>query len=40
MAVIKYKNHPRLKAITDRMEKLGQLIFNFKFTSHKEKKGS
>ena len=38
MAIIKYKNHPRIKAITDRMEKLGKPIFNFKFTSHKEKK--
>ena len=36
MAVIKYKNHPSIKAITDRMEKLGNPIFNFKFTSHEE----
>ena len=36
MAIIKYKNHPRIKAITYRMEKLGKPTFNFKFTSHKE----
>ena len=36
MAIIKYKNHPRIKAITDRMEKLGKPTFNFKFTSHEE----
>ena len=36
MAVIKYKNHPSIKAITDRMEKLGNPIFNVKFTSHEE----
>ena len=36
MAIIKYKNHPSIKAITDRMEKLGKPTFNFKFTSHKE----
>ena len=36
MAIIKYKNHPSIKAITDRMEKLGNPIFNFKFTSHEE----
>ena len=28
MAIIKYKNHPSIKAITDRMEKLGKPIFN------------
>ena len=31
------KNHPSLKAITDRMEKLGKPTFSFKFTSHKER---
>ena len=36
MAIIKYKNHPSIKATTDRMEKLGKLIFNFKLTSHEE----
>ena len=36
MAIIKYKNHPNKKAITDRMEKLGNPVFNFKFTSHEE----
>ena len=36
MAIIKYKNHPSIKAITDRMEKVGKPTFNFKFTSHKE----
>ena len=34
MAIIKYKIHPSIKAITGRMEKLGNPIFNFKFTSH------
>ena len=34
MVIIKYKNHPSIKAITDRMEKVGKLTFNFKFTSH------
>ena len=37
MAIIKDKNHPSIKPITDRMEKLGKSIFNFKFTSHEEK---
>ena len=36
MAIIKCKNHPSIKAITGRMEKLGNPIFNFKFTSHEE----
>ena len=36
MAIIKYKNHPSIKPITDRMEKLGKATFNFKFTSHEE----
>ena len=36
MAIIKYKNHPRIKAITDRMKKLVTPTFNFKFTSHEE----
>ena len=36
MAIIKYKNHPSIKAITDKMEKLGKPTFNFKFTSHEE----
>ena len=36
MAIIKYKNHTSIKAITDKMEKLGMPIFNFKFTFHKE----
>ena len=36
MAVIKYKNHSGIKVITDRMEKLGETTFNFKFTSHDE----
>ena len=36
MAIIKYKNHPSIKAITDRMEKLGNQIFKFKFTSREE----
>ena len=36
MAIIKYKNHPSIKAITDRMEKLGKPIFNFKFTCYEE----
>ena len=34
MAIIKYKNNPNIKTITDRMEKLGDPIFNSKFTSH------
>ena len=29
MDIIKYKNYPSIKAITDRTEKLGKLIFNF-----------
>ena len=33
-AIIKYKNHPSITAITDRMEKLGKPTFNFKLTSH------
>ena len=37
MAIIKYKNHPSIKAITDRVEKLGKSTFNFKFTSHEER---
>ena len=36
MAIIKYKNHLSIKAITDRMVKLGNPIFNFKFTSQDE----
>ena len=36
MAIIKYENHPSIKPITDRMEKLGKATFNFKFTSHEE----
>ena len=36
MAIIKYKNHPSIKAITDRMEKLGKPTFNLKFTSREE----
>ena len=36
MAVIKYKNHRSIKVITDRIEKLGEPTFNFKFTSHEE----
>ena len=36
MAIIKYKNHPSIKAITDRMEKLGKPNFNFKFTFDEE----
>ena len=36
MAIIKNKNHPSIKAIIDRMEKLGKQTFNFKFTSHEE----
>ena len=36
MAIIKCKNHPSIKAITDRVEKLGKPTFNFKFTSRKE----
>ena len=36
MAIIKYKNHPSIKTVTDRMEKLVKSIFNFKFTSHEE----
>ena len=36
MAIIKYKNHPSIKAITDRMERLDNPISNFKFTSHEE----
>ena len=36
MAIIKYKNPPSIKDITDRMEKLGKPIFNFKFTSYEE----
>ena len=34
MAIIKYKNNPNIKTITGRMEKLGNPIFNSKFTSH------
>ena len=34
MVIIKYKNHPSVKAITDRMEKVGKPTFNFKLTSH------
>ena len=29
MAIIKYKNYPSTKPITDRMEKLGKQFFNF-----------
>ena len=36
MAIIKYKNHPSIKAITDRMEKLGKPTFNLKVTSREE----
>ena len=36
MAIIKYKNHPSIKDITDRMEKLGKTTFNLKFTSREE----
>ena len=36
MAIIKYKKHPSIKAITDRVEELGKPTFNFKFTSHEE----
>ena len=36
MAIIKSKNHPSIKATSNRMEKLGKPTFNFKFTSHKE----
>ena len=35
-AIIKYKNHPCVKGIIGRMEKLGKLTFNFKFTSYEE----
>ena len=35
-AIIKYKNHPCVKAIIGRMEKRGKLTFNFKFTSYEE----
>ena len=35
-AIIKYKNHPSIKAITDIMEKQGKPTFNFKFSSHEE----
>ena len=38
MAIIKYKNHPSIKAITDRMVKLGKPTFNFKFTSTRKQK--
>ena len=39
MAMIKYKNHPSIKAITDKIEKLGKPNFNFKssFTEETEK---
>ena len=36
MAITKYKNHPSIKAITGRMEKLGKRTFNFKLTSHEK----
>ena len=36
MAIIKYKNHPSIKAITDRMENLGKPTFNLKVTSREE----
>ena len=36
MAIIKYKNQPSIKAITDRMETLGKRTSNFKLTSHKK----
>ena len=36
MTIITYKNHPSIKVINDKMEKLGKPIFNFKFTSHEE----
>ena len=36
IAIIKYKNDPSIKAITDRMEKPGKLISNFNFASHEE----
>ena len=29
IAIIKYKNYPSTKSITDRMEKLGKPFFNF-----------
>ena len=36
MTIIKYKNHPSIKAITDRIEKLGKPNFNFKSSFHEE----
>ena len=36
MAIIKYKSQTSIKAVTDKMEKLGIPIFNFKFTFHEE----
>ena len=36
MAITKYKNHPSIKAITDRMEKLDNPIFNFKPNFHEK----
>ena len=38
IAIIKYKNHRGIETITDRIEKLGKPIFNFKFTSHEERR--
>ena len=40
MTIIKYKNHPRIKAITDRMEKLGTrfLISNSPLTRKQKKR--
>ena len=35
-AIIKYKNHNIIKAITERMEKLGKPTLDFKFISHEE----
>ena len=38
MAILKCKSHPSINAVTDRMEKLRNPIFNFKFTSRGNRK--
>ena len=35
-AIAKYRNHPRINVITEKMEKLGNLTFGFNFNSYEE----
>ena len=36
ITIAKYGNHPNINAITEKMEKLGNLTFGFHFTSYEE----